>query len=163
LRKKRRRKRKRKPKMVTTPSDHSSSLRTLLRFHRTWFLVPVFCFLGVGLGTTLVASVLAYGEQKPEEPYALIYGTVFGPDNHSVYGVKVKIRRADQKKAKWELYSDHSGEFAQRVPAGKADYVVWPDLKGCNTPQCKGLRAGTEVTIHIQNDERADIGLHLSK
>jgi hypothetical protein len=34
------------------------------------------------------------------------------------------------QKARWELYSNHTGEFAQRVPAGKADYVVWADLKG---------------------------------
>ena len=100
-------------------------------------------------------------EQKPEKPYALIYGTVFGPDNRSVYGIKVKIRRADQKKAKWELYSDHSGEFAQRVPAGRVDYIVSADVKSCKVPECKKLRGGTEVTVHVQNDERADINLHL--
>jgi hypothetical protein len=105
--------------------------------------------------------VPAVAEQKPEKPYALIYGTVFGPDNHSVYGIKVKIRQADQKKARWELYSDHAGEFAQRVPAGRADYVVWADLKSCKAPECKRLRQGTEVTVHIENDERTDISLHL--
>jgi hypothetical protein len=41
--------------------------------------------------------------------------------------------------------------------------VVWADLKGCKSRQCKGLRGGTEVTVHIQNDERSDIGLHLTK
>jgi hypothetical protein len=111
-------------------------------------------------------NALAFGapplfEQKPEKPYALIYGTVFGPDNRSVYGIKVKIRRADQKKAKWELYSDHSGEFAQRVPAGRVDYIVWADVKSCKVPECKKLQGGTEVTVHVQNDERADINLHL--
>jgi hypothetical protein len=111
-------------------------------------------------------NALAFGappffEQKPEKPYALIYGTVFGPDNRSVYGIKVKIRRADQKKAKWELYSDHSGEFAQRVPAGRVDYIVSADVKSCKVPECKKLQGGTEVTVHVQNDERADINLHL--
>ena len=72
----------------------------------------------------------ASGEQfDPHKPYALIFGTVWGPDDRPVYGVRVHIRRADQKKAKWELYSNHSGEFAQRLPAGKADYVVWVDTK----------------------------------
>jgi hypothetical protein len=78
-----------------------------------------------------------------------------------ICGIKVKIRQADQKKARWELYSDHAGEFAQRVPAGRADYVVWADLKGCKAPECKRLRQGTEVTVHIENDERTDISLHL--
>ena len=79
-----------------------------------------------------------------------------------VYGVKVKIRRASEKKARWELFSDHSGEFAQRVPAGKADYVVWCDLKDYKMPRGRHLKPGTEVTVHIQNDERSDIGLHLT-
>ena len=100
-------------------------------------------------------------ESKHDKPYALIFGTVWGPDDRPLYGVKVKIRRADQKKAKWELYSDHNGEFAQRLPAGQADYLVWADLKGYKSPLSKSLRAGGEVRVHIENDERADIGLHL--
>ena len=69
--------------------------------------------------------------RKPK-PYALIFGTVWDPDGHPLYGVKVKIRRATDKakKARWELYSNHTGEFAQRVPVGKADYIVWADVKG---------------------------------
>jgi hypothetical protein len=113
------------------------------------------------ISTGALASSFYLSEQKPEKPYALIYGTVFGPDNRSVYGIRVKIRRSDQKKARWELYSDHAGEFAQRVPAGRVDYVVFADLKSCKAPECKKLREGTEVTVHIQNDERADISLHL--
>jgi len=76
----------------------------------------------------------------------------------------VKIRRADQKnekKARWETFSNHTGEFAQRLPVGKADYIVWADPKGYKLPSGKQLKAGAEVTVHIDNDERADIGLHL--
>jgi hypothetical protein len=98
-----------------------------------------------------------------EKPYALIFGTMWGPDNLPVYGVKVKIRRADQKKAKWEVYSDHRGEFAQRVPAGNADYIVWADLKGFKSSDGSKLQAGPEVTVHVDNDERQDVGLHLIK
>jgi hypothetical protein len=85
-----------------------------------------------------------------KKPYALIFGTVYGPNDHVVYGVKIKIRRADQKKAKWELMSDHAGEFAQRVPAGAADYVITAD----HAP---------EVKVHIENDERRDVSVHLSR
>jgi len=46
----------------------------------------------------------------------------------------VKIRRADQKKAHWELYSNHTGEFAQRLPPDKVYYVVWADLKYNKVP-----------------------------
>ena len=65
--------------------------------------------------------------------------------------MKIKIRRADQKKAKWELMSDHAGEFAQRLPAGSADYIVSTDEK----------HPAPEVKVHVENDERKDISLHL--
>jgi hypothetical protein len=99
--------------------------------------------------------------KKSEKPYALIYGTVYGPDDLTVYGVKVHIRRSDQKKPKWELYSDHAGEFAQRLPAGHATYVIWADLNGYKPLNGKQLKVGEPVTVEIQNDERADISLHL--
>ncbi len=99
---------------------------------------------------------------KPK-PYALIYGTVWDPDGHALYGVKVKIRRATDKdkKVRWELYSNHTGEFAQRLPVGKADYIVWADVKDYKLPSGRKLKPGPEVTVHIEDDERSDIGLHL--
>ena len=101
--------------------------------------------------------------QRPDQPYALIFGTVWGPDDHPLYGVKVKIRRADQKKPHWEIYSDHHGKFAQRVPPGPADYLVAADVKGYKSPTGKELRQEGEVKVHIDNDERQDIGLHLKQ
>ena len=56
--------------------------------------------------------------QAAKKDYALIYGTVWGPDDHPVAGIPIKIRPASAKKAKWELMSDRNGEFAQRVPVG---------------------------------------------
>ncbi len=100
---------------------------------------------------------------KPKDPYALIIGTVWGPDQRPVYGVPVKIRRAQDKKSRWELTSDHAGEFAQRVPAGKADYVVWADLKNVKTGDGQAVHLAQEVTVHVEYDERVDIGLHLTQ
>ncbi len=108
----------------------------------------------IALGPALVAFG-APQQKKPLKPYALIYGTVFGPDGRSRYGVPVKIRRADEKKARWETASDHAGEFAVRVPAGAADYIVWGDVK---VP--KG-QPKPETKVHVEYDERVDIGLHL--
>jgi hypothetical protein len=113
------------------------------------------------VGTSIAVTPATAAEKKSEKPYALIFGTVWGPDNHPLYGVRVKIRRADDKKPRWELYSVHNGEFAQRVPAGKADYLAWADLNGYKSIDNKQLRMGTEVTVHIEYDERSDIGLHL--
>jgi hypothetical protein len=99
--------------------------------------------------------------QNSESSYALIFGTVWGPDNRPVYGIKVKIRRAGDKRASWEVYSDHRGEFAQRVPAGKAEYVMWSDCKGCKAPDGKRYQAGPEVVVEVEEDERVNTGLHL--
>jgi hypothetical protein len=129
-----------------------------------------FCFLLFLFFTTLGPHFLplaiaspADRKLKPTEPYALIFGTVWDPDNHPVYGITVKIRRVPDKKPKWQVYSDHSGEFAQRVPAGKADYVVWADLKGVKTKEGQPLHLAEQVPVHVEYDERVDIGLHLTR
>jgi hypothetical protein len=102
----------------------------------------------------------SFAESERDKPYALIFGTVWGPDDHPLYGVKIKIRRQDDKKPRWEQYSDHNGEFAQRVPAGKQDYVVWADLNGYKFQNGVQLQ-GEEVKVHVDADERVDTGLHL--
>jgi hypothetical protein len=94
------------------------------------------------------------GAEKKNAPYALIFGTIWDAQNRPAAGVKILIQRQTDKKPKWELYSDVRGEFAQRVSAGKADYLVWAEMKGH-----KGHIGETKV--HIQSDERQDIGLHL--
>jgi hypothetical protein len=109
------------------------------------------------------AAASAREKLKPTDHYALIFGTVWGPDDHPVYGVTVKIRRARDKKPKWVLTSDHAGEFAQRVPAGKAEYEVWADLKGVKTRSGERLYLAQKVAVHVEYDERVDIGLHLTK
>lgn len=106
-------------------------------------------------------QLLLAADKSEDKPYALIFGTVWGPDNHPVYGVPVKIRRAKDKKPKWEVYSDHHGEFAQRVPAGESDYILSADLKHVKSADGKPLHA-PDVTVHIYNDEREDTGVHLT-
>jgi hypothetical protein len=107
--------------------------------------------------TASVSALFAGDDPKPGEPYALIFGTVWTKANQPASGIRIKIRRADKKKADWERVSDRRGEFAQRVPAGKAYYVVWADVK---TP--KGVEK-PELTVQGENDERHDISLHLTE
>ena len=116
----------------------------------------------IGFATPLSAAAAQHG--KAEQPYALIFGTVWGPDSRPVYGVTVKIRRSTDKprKTRWEVYSDHHGEFAQRVPAGEADYILTADVKGVKSADGRPLHLTQEVTVHVYNDEREDTGLHLA-
>jgi len=125
------------------------------------------------LSFSAVASALLVPTLAPHQgrlpaqktkPYAVIAGTVWGPDDRPVFGITVKIRRSTDKphKVRWEVYSDHMGEFAQRVPAGEADYILWADLKNVKSADGKPLRLAQEVTVHIYNEEREDTGLHLT-
>jgi hypothetical protein len=111
--------------------------------------------------TSIVGSLAAVdprtAEQGKPQDYALIVGTVWGPDNRPVAGIPIKIRRATDKKPKWELMSDARGEFAQRVPTGTQDYVIQADIK---TP--KG-QPKPEITVRIDDNERKDVGLHLTE
>ena len=148
---------KRRAKTVTIPKSpfrFSSLCFFLLMVFFSALLTPARIALGIRAAST---------QLKPDQPYALIFGTVWGPEDHPIYGVKVKIRRAQDKRPKWELYSNHSGEFAQRVRAGKADYVVSADLKDFKSPDGKPWHLVREIPVHVENDERVDIGLHLTR
>ena len=113
-------------------------------------------FLVVPLLLLSLASVAAQQTLDPRKPYALIFGTVYGPDSRPAANIKIKIRRGDQKKDKWELVSDRRGEFAQRFPAGAADYYVRAVIDK------KYHLENKEVKVHVDSDERQDIALHLT-
>jgi hypothetical protein len=54
----------------------------------------------------------------------LIRGTVFNDKALSAPGVQLRIRRAGEKKFRWESYTNSRGEFAMRVPQGSAYEMV---------------------------------------
>ncbi len=160
---------KRTPKWKATIVTSSRFQPTVPMARLSSFCLP-FCLLltfsFAALSPHIVQPVMAAPASKklkPKDPYALIFGTVWGPDDRAVFGVNVKIRRVPDKKPKWEITSNHAGEFAQRVPAGKADYVVTADLKGVKTSDGQQLHLAQEVPIHVEYDERVDIGLHLTR
>lgn len=116
------------------------------------------------------------GQKQGVKPYALIYGTVYDAAGRHLYGETIKIRRAGSRKVLWELTSDHSGEFAQRVPPGPADYVLWVDTgkhsdrsaDEAEKQPAQGIEKGAvhggqAVKVHIAGEERLDLGLHLAK
>jgi hypothetical protein len=111
------------------------------------------------------SAAAAPRDKKAEHRHdGLVFGTVWDPNGRPVYGVRVKIRRASEKKARWELYSNHLGEFEQLLPAGS--YVVWADVKRPNKAK-KGDQGNPwsppQVTVQVENDVRVDIGLHLTE
>jgi hypothetical protein len=59
----------------------------------------------------------------------LIRGTVFTDKALSFPGVQLRIRRAGEKKFRWESFTNSRGEFAVRVPQGP-DYEMVVRVKG---------------------------------
>ena len=59
----------------------------------------------------------------------LIRGTVFTDKALSFPGVQLRIRRAGEKKFRWESYTNSRGEFAVRVPQG-SNYEMVVRVKG---------------------------------
>jgi hypothetical protein len=109
----------------------------------------------------LISAPVAHAKQPPPpNDFAVIFGTVWGPDDRPVYGVTVKIRRDSDKRARWEVHSNHLGEFEQLVPAGKQTYVLSADTKGLKTRDGKHLQA-EPVTVEVEGNERVDTGVHL--
>lgn len=113
----------------------------------------------------MASSPLSGGNKPKPKPkpkdYALIFGTVWGPDDTPLYGIEVNIRRSDRKKPKWQVYSNRLGEFELQVPPGKADYILRASTKGIKLRGGKQLQASPQVAVHIESNERADTGLHL--
>lgn len=74
----------------------------------------------------------------------LIIGTIFDPKGYAFPGVELRIRRSDEKKYRWDSYTNSRGEFAVRVPQGSA-YEMVIHAKGF-ADQTRELDAKTGVS-----------------
>jgi hypothetical protein len=106
-------------------------------------------------------SLFAAKDKDLRKHFGLIFGTAYGPDDRPLYGVKIEIHAVGRKNPHWEHVSDHQGEFAQRVPPGPADYLITGEVE-IASPQNKKKKIKAEKTVHIQAEERQDVGLHLT-
>ena len=157
--------RKRRAKTATIRELRNSPFRTMPRVKATCVLA----LIGIVLATPALGKDKKKSTSHDEHEYAVMIGTVYGKDQRPLYGAKIRIRRLDQKKGKYELISDHNGEFAQRVPPGPADYLIWIDRdkgsepaasQAVQTAEHGPVRGTNSVRVHIEKDERVDIGLH---
>jgi len=87
--------------------------------------------------------------KQPKQKYShandfLIIGTVFDPKGFAFPGVELKIRRRNEKKYRWDSYTNSRGDFAVRVPQG-SDYEMVVRAKGF-ADQTRALDAKTGVS-----------------
>jgi hypothetical protein len=80
--------------------------------------------------------------QKQSHSHAddfLIFVTLFDGQGFALPGAKVRVRRADEKKFRWEAISDRRGELGIRVKQG-AEYEVTIEARGFQ-PQTRHIDA----------------------
>ncbi|MFY9583827.1 MAG: carboxypeptidase-like regulatory domain-containing protein [Candidatus Acidiferrales bacterium] len=63
------------------------------------------------------------GKKSARESDFLMFGTVFTEAGLALRGAEIRVRRAGERKMRWEARSDRRGEFAVRVPRG-AEYEI---------------------------------------
>src|SRR5512146_433630 len=104
---------------MKTRKTWTRTKRTVNTSHRSAGVAAV-----ISLALFASSALALRGPRKEQQPVGVIFGTVYGPDDRPVYGVKIQIHPVGKNKPNWELMSDHRGEFAQRVPLDPAGYEV---------------------------------------
>lgn len=93
-------------------------------------------------------------------PSFLIVGTVFDEKALSLLGVQIRIRRTDEKKARWETYTNSRGEFAVRVLPGYEYEVVTHVKKYQDQKQTVDAKVDVQqrLSIKLQPVEQGKAG-----
>lgn len=106
---------------------------------------------GSGSPTTESSSV-----SKSKRSHAndlLLRGTVFNERGLAMREVRLRIRRANEKKSHWETYTNSRGEFAVRVPPG-SDYEIQAERKGFESQtrpiNAKDSVGDEKINLHMQ-------------
>jgi Carboxypeptidase regulatory-like domain len=98
--------------------------------------------------------------KKREIPSFLIIGTVFNERDLSFPGVQVRIRRSDDRKFRWETYTNSQGEFAVRVPPGYQYEVVIhvKKYKDQNQPVDSKVDVQKRLSIKLEPQDQGQKG-----
>jgi hypothetical protein len=125
---------------------HPLSPLSHLTFVRlTIVLAAMLCLAGAALAVKPSAET-----QNSKGSHAhdfLIFVTVFNDRGFALFGARARVRRAGEKKFRWEATSDHQGELGIRVPQG-AEYELTIEARGFKTQTRK---------IDARQDNRVDL------
>ena len=95
--------------------------------------------------------------KSKQQPYCLLFGTVFDETGRLIRGARVEVRAKEgpkEGKKRWESQTDVQGEFAVHLPAGKAVYTVEAHAPGLEPDRKE---------VEFSSDERIDVVLHLKR
>jgi hypothetical protein len=117
----------------------------------------------ISLLTLAAASILpALGDKKKDaaEPYVLLAGTVFQESGFALPNAEVVViqdpapETKHSKVKKMQALSDSRGEFAIRLPAGNAHYLLKVSAKGFRDE---------EKPVTVQGEDRLDVTIQLHR
>lgn len=116
--------------------------------------LPAIAWIGLLIGLALGVTAPNYPAawQKQSAAPFIVFGTVFNEQGLALQGAETRLRRAGEKKDRWQARSDRRGEFAMRVPPG-AEYELSVSAKGYQTITQK---------VDARQSNRADLTLRLA-
>jgi hypothetical protein len=116
-----------------------------------------FAMLVLILAPSAVPGAVA-GDEKQGGSHAndfVIFATVFTGQGFALPGAKVRVRRADEQKFRWEAISDRRGELGLRVKQG-AEYELTVEAHGFKSQARKiDARAGNREDFTFQMEPLA--------
>jgi hypothetical protein len=155
----------RKKKRIFDPRFHffrhpSSPIRYL-----SYVRLTIACVGLALLAGTTCAFERPGGPQSSSKSHAhdfIIFTTVFTDQGFALPGAHVRIRRADEKKFRWEAMSDRRGELAVRVPQD-SEYEMTVEARGYKVQTRKvdaneGNRADLTIRMEPQSEPHPDQG-----
>jgi hypothetical protein len=103
--------------------------------------------IGILMSLCAASVLIAAQDRKTKaEPYAVVGGTVFRDPGYALADAKVALLSAAGPKPKklQESTSNYRGEFAFRVPAREARYVVKASMRGFRPDEKEAAITGQE-------------------
>lgn len=109
-------------------------------------------------GSLCEPALAAQSSTKSHARDFLIFTTVFNERGFALYGARVRLRRSEEKKFRWESTSDHQGELAFRVPRD-AEYEMTIEARGFKNEMRKiDARQGNRMDLTIRMESQTDAG-----
>ena len=120
--------------MRPTMENIAISARRKMRTEARWRRCLAWTVLLV-VAASVASATPKKKKKRPIEPQALIAGTVFQKSGQLLPGATVTVAGEADGKKRGQGFTDRRGEFAIRVPAGRARYLVTASAKGFEPQQ----------------------------
>jgi hypothetical protein len=118
---------------------------------RSISLLALACFLAIAPAARAAAQ--SSSSSKSHTRDFLIFATVFTDRGFALPGARVRVRRLEEKKFRWEGMSDSRGELGIRVKQG-AEYEL--------TVEARGFKPQTRK-VDATDDNRQDLTIQMEQ